>query len=220
MLRLPSRFAAVILCFAPLFRERSWRHAEVLLVGAILAPGRRTVASALRAAGLGHAPGFANYHRVLSEGRWSGRALARQLLVLLVAAFALRGRWSLLRSGAPTMLVYGVVAVAGADRVAVDAFGGDAPAAPALDGVVEAEDQRAARREGVQQQAQQHAPGCPSAPGGAVQHAMVVGEPPLAAEPGDPEDAGHGALARRQNGPDQQHLRMPPTALAEERREA
>ncbi len=38
MLRLPARFAAVILPFAPLFHERSWRHAEVLLVGAILAP--------------------------------------------------------------------------------------------------------------------------------------------------------------------------------------
>src|ERR671916_1798635 len=31
MPRLPARFAAVILCFALLFRERSWRHAEVLL---------------------------------------------------------------------------------------------------------------------------------------------------------------------------------------------
>src|SRR5688500_1623868 len=54
-------------------------------------PGRRTIASALRAAGLGHTPGFANYHRVLSEGRWSGLALARRLLVLLVSAFAPRG---------------------------------------------------------------------------------------------------------------------------------
>ena len=43
MPRLLARFAAVILCFAPLFRERSWRHAEVLLIGAILAPGPRTV---------------------------------------------------------------------------------------------------------------------------------------------------------------------------------
>ena len=43
MPRLPARFAAVILCFAPLFRQRSWRRAEVLLIGAILAPGRRTV---------------------------------------------------------------------------------------------------------------------------------------------------------------------------------
>ena len=40
MLRLPSRFAAVILAFAPLFLQRSWRHAEVLLTGAILAQAR------------------------------------------------------------------------------------------------------------------------------------------------------------------------------------
>ena len=44
---LPSRFATVILHFAPLFYHRSWRHAEVLLIGAILAPGTRTVASLL-----------------------------------------------------------------------------------------------------------------------------------------------------------------------------
>jgi hypothetical protein len=51
MLHLPHRFAAVILCFAPLFLQRSWRHAQVLLVGAILAPGRRTVTSILRITG-------------------------------------------------------------------------------------------------------------------------------------------------------------------------
>jgi hypothetical protein len=51
MPRLPARFAAVILCFAPLFRERSWRHAEVLLIGAILAPGQRTVTSIRRIGG-------------------------------------------------------------------------------------------------------------------------------------------------------------------------
>jgi hypothetical protein len=49
---LPSRFATVILHFAPLFYHRSWRHAEVLLIGAILAPGTRTVASLLRICGL------------------------------------------------------------------------------------------------------------------------------------------------------------------------
>jgi hypothetical protein len=53
MLRLPARFAALILCFAPLFQQRSWRHAEVLLLGAILVPGQRTVASILRITGLG-----------------------------------------------------------------------------------------------------------------------------------------------------------------------
>src|SRR4051794_41920012 len=52
MLRLPARFAAVILCFAPLFRQHTWRHAQVLLLGAILVPGQRTVTSILRIGGL------------------------------------------------------------------------------------------------------------------------------------------------------------------------
>jgi hypothetical protein len=91
MLRLPSRFAAVILCFAPLFRERSWRHAEVLLTGAILAPGQRTVTGILRIAGLCRERRFVNYHRVLNRAAWSGRAAARVLLGLLLDAFAPRG---------------------------------------------------------------------------------------------------------------------------------
>src|SRR5215216_2941477 len=91
MLRLPARFAAVILCFAPLFRERSWRHAEVLLVGAILAPGRRTVTSILRIAGLCRERRFTNYHRVLNRAAWSGRAAGRVLLGLLLDAFAPKG---------------------------------------------------------------------------------------------------------------------------------
>ena len=91
MPRLPSRFAAVILCFAPLFRQRSWRHAEVLLLGAILAPGQRTVASLLRISGLGGERRFANYHRVLNRAAWSGRAAARVLLGLLLNAFAPAG---------------------------------------------------------------------------------------------------------------------------------
>src|SRR3712207_5147513 len=65
MLTLPARFAAVIPCFAPLFRERSWRHAEVLLIGAIPAPGRRTVTGILRITGLTRERQFVNYHRIL-----------------------------------------------------------------------------------------------------------------------------------------------------------
>ena len=91
MPRLPSRFAAVILCFAPLFRERSWRHAEVLLIGAILAPGQRTVTSILRITGLAGEPRFVNFHRVLNRAAWSGRAAAGLLPGLLLAAFAPRG---------------------------------------------------------------------------------------------------------------------------------
>ena len=67
MLHLPARFAAVILAFAPLFRHRTWRHAEVLLVGAILAPGKRTVTSILRITGLSRERHFVNYHRVLNR---------------------------------------------------------------------------------------------------------------------------------------------------------
>jgi hypothetical protein len=91
MPRLPARFAAVILCFAPLFFQRSWRHAEVLLVGAILAPGRRTVSSILRITGLSRERRFVNYHRILNRAAWSGRAAGRVLLDLLLDAFGPAG---------------------------------------------------------------------------------------------------------------------------------
>src|SRR3954467_11828097 len=91
MPRLPARFAAVILCFAPLFRQRSWRHAQVLLIGAILAPDRRTVTSILRITGLCRERRFVNYHRVLNRAAWSGREAARILLSLLLDAFVPRG---------------------------------------------------------------------------------------------------------------------------------
>ncbi|MBL6081649.1 transposase [Belnapia sp. T18] len=91
MLTLPARFAAVILCFAPLFFQRSWQHAEVLLVGAILAPGRRTVSSILRIAGLSRERRFVNYHRVLNRAAWSGRAAAKVLLGLLLDSFVPTG---------------------------------------------------------------------------------------------------------------------------------
>ena len=87
MLRLPARFAAMILCFAPLFRQRSWRHAEVLLIGAILAPGRRTVSSILRITGRSRERRFVNYHRVLNRAVWNPRAASRLLLRLLIDAF-------------------------------------------------------------------------------------------------------------------------------------
>ena len=91
MLRLPPRFAAIILCFAPLFFQRSWRHAEMLLIGAILTPGRRTVTSILRITGLCRERRFVNYHRVLNRAAWSGRAAARVLLGLLLDAFVPKG---------------------------------------------------------------------------------------------------------------------------------
>src|ERR687894_277198 len=88
---LPARFAAVILAFAPLFVHRSWRHARVLLIGAILTPGRRTVASVLPIMGRSGERRFVNYHRVLSRAAWCPRAGARILLELLLDAFVPHG---------------------------------------------------------------------------------------------------------------------------------
>jgi DDE superfamily endonuclease len=73
------------------FTAAVWRHALVLVAGAVLAPGRRTVAAALRVMGFAEAAGFAAYHRVLSHGHWCSRALAQRLLLLLVAAFVPHG---------------------------------------------------------------------------------------------------------------------------------
>jgi len=63
----------------------------VLLTGAILAPGQRTVTSILRITGLSRERRFVNYHRVLSRAAWCPRAASRLLLGLLVAAFAPKG---------------------------------------------------------------------------------------------------------------------------------
>jgi hypothetical protein len=91
-MHLPACFAAVILTFAPVFvQQRTWRHAEVLLIGAILAPGKRTVTSLLRIAGLSRERRFTNYHRVLNRAAWDARAAARLLLGFLIAVFAPSG---------------------------------------------------------------------------------------------------------------------------------
>jgi hypothetical protein len=67
MRTLPPKMVQALAPFAPLFSERVFRHARVLLIGAILAPGRRTVSSALRAMGLDREKHFDRYHRVLSR---------------------------------------------------------------------------------------------------------------------------------------------------------
>jgi hypothetical protein len=87
----PTEFAKVISVFAPLFSRRVWWHAQVLLMGAVLSPGRRTVASALRVMGRGQGRHFQNYHRVLSRAVWSSGAGSRCLLMLLVHTFVPKG---------------------------------------------------------------------------------------------------------------------------------
>jgi hypothetical protein len=81
----------VLAPFAPLFSKRVWQHAQVLLAGTILAPGKKTVASALRAMGLDREKRFHRYHRVLSQASWSSLKASRVLMGLLVEAFVPEG---------------------------------------------------------------------------------------------------------------------------------
>lgn len=72
--------------FAPAFTAPTWSNLQVLLWGAILSPGQRTVTSALEAVGLGEVLGnrFGKYHRALSRAHWSPLCLSRLLLGLTV----------------------------------------------------------------------------------------------------------------------------------------
>lgn len=88
---MPTRFARTILAFAGLFRQRTWRYAEHLVVGAILTPGLSAVASALRVLGRAQERRFTTYHRALSRAMWSPRRASRVLLELLVRAFVPTG---------------------------------------------------------------------------------------------------------------------------------
>ena len=86
-----NAYIKLLAIFAAEFSPEVWRHAQVLLTGAILVRGQRTVASILRVMGLGAAKDFENYHRVLNRASWSALALARKLLLMLLQTFVPRG---------------------------------------------------------------------------------------------------------------------------------
>jgi hypothetical protein len=88
---LSKELIPLILAFAPLFSKPVWQSALVLLVGAIAAPGKRTVSAILRVMGLQDEPHFQNYHRALSRAIWSSRQASRILLQQLVNGFAPSG---------------------------------------------------------------------------------------------------------------------------------
>ena len=87
MLNLPTRIIHVLRHFEEVFSERVWEWAKVLLIGAILAPGERTVTAMLRVMGLQQERQFQNYHRVLNRAKWSSRSLSRLLLHVWIAVF-------------------------------------------------------------------------------------------------------------------------------------
>jgi hypothetical protein len=85
---LPNEYTTILTSFARLFSKRIWKQAQILLIGAILTPGQRTVAAVLRIMGLEGETHFQNYHRVLNRAQWSNRDLSELLLAWLVKIFA------------------------------------------------------------------------------------------------------------------------------------
>ena len=84
---LPTPIIQVLLHFRPAFTQPTWHKALVLLVGTILARGRRTVTAALKQMGLHDDPDFTLFHQVLNRASWSCFTLSRLLLQLLVNTF-------------------------------------------------------------------------------------------------------------------------------------
>ncbi len=80
----PAEIIQLVSTFAVAFTAPAFAKAVVLLYGTILAPGRRTVAAALRVVGLSDAEHFTNYHRLLNRDQWSPWVLSKLLLGLIV----------------------------------------------------------------------------------------------------------------------------------------
>ena len=95
MLTLPDVIVPILSPFAMLFTNPTWQKAQLLLVGAILATGQRTVAAALRVMGRSNQDDYARYHEVLNRAVWSPREAARIVLLLLLRHLTMAtGLWS------------------------------------------------------------------------------------------------------------------------------
>jgi len=90
-LHLPPSFVAWLAHFLAAFSRRSRSTTAALATGALFAVGPRTVTNCLGALGLAEHPSFTAFHRVLNRNAWSGLALARTLLHMIVAAFVPTG---------------------------------------------------------------------------------------------------------------------------------
>jgi len=81
---IPPVLTGWLAVFQPYFTAPTWQHVLVLVAGAVLAPGKRTVTQVLRVMGLEDQVGFGRYHEVLNRARWDARALAQRLLLHLL----------------------------------------------------------------------------------------------------------------------------------------
>jgi hypothetical protein len=88
---LQTEYIKLLTLFSIHYSPRIWSYAQVLITGAILARGPRTVTALLRVMGLSDETHFVNYHRVLQRAVWSSRAVSGTLLFLLVQTFVPTG---------------------------------------------------------------------------------------------------------------------------------
>jgi len=91
MINLPSGFQDTISHFSFAFRKDVWPKVVVLLTGAIICPGSRTVCNLLRSVGLRWEKNFSKYHRLLNQDKWSAKKLSGVLLGLVVNSFIPKG---------------------------------------------------------------------------------------------------------------------------------
>jgi hypothetical protein len=87
----PTILLSWLAVFRPCFTAPVWNHILVLVGGAVLTPGKRTVTQTLRVMGLADQPGFGRYHEVLNRARWDARDVARRLLLHLLAVLSPSG---------------------------------------------------------------------------------------------------------------------------------
>ena len=80
----PEVIVSLLKPFENLFDPRTWRKAQLLAVGAILSPGKRTVSAALSALGMRDDADFSLYHHVLNRARWKPLSVSRVLLTMLI----------------------------------------------------------------------------------------------------------------------------------------
>src|SRR5215472_14063011 len=88
---LPSPIIAVLTDFQPLFTAPTWKKVVTLLIGTLLARGRRTVTTALRQMGHHMDGQFSLFHQVLNRARWSSLEVSRRLLQVVVSSFVNAG---------------------------------------------------------------------------------------------------------------------------------
>ena len=82
---MPPILGTWLAVFRPCFTAPVCNHILLLVAGAVLAPGKRTVTQALRLMGLADQSGFGRYHEALNRARWESRDVARRRRLHLLA---------------------------------------------------------------------------------------------------------------------------------------